>query len=398
MASTQPLVSIVTPSYNQAEFLRETMESVFAQDYPRIEYLVIDGGSTDGSVELIREYETRLAYWQSAPDKGQAHAINTGWRRAGGEFIGYLNSDDTLEPNAVSASVEALLANPAAGFAYGNCAWIDEHGDCIGMMQAAPFTFGELLLQNRVPQPTALARRAHVERAGWLDEHFHWMMDYDLWLRLALHSPAAYVGETLASFRLHDKSKTGSRYQDFLRDHLGVIEKIFAEPEFPRELEGLRARAVNHAYFETATQCYSLGLHDAGNAVMQDCFRVLENPLEYREDIVSLFANHMVHIAPLRSGVGNALSGREEEVWLEAVLKRLPTAAAGLRPLKCEILARVHVIHAFDGRARGAWHETRAHLAEAVRFQPGLLKQRGIASLLAQGVARKVRPVPASNK
>ena len=117
-----PLVSIVTPSFNQARFLEATLRSVLEQDYPNIEYLVVDGASTDGSVEIIRRYADRLTWWVSEKDNGQSEAINKGMRRARGEFIGWLNSDDIYLPGAVSAAVSAFLSHPQAGLIYGRCA------------------------------------------------------------------------------------------------------------------------------------------------------------------------------------------------------------------------------------------------------------------------------------
>ena len=132
-----PLVSIVTPSYNQAAFLEETIRSVLEQDYPRVEYIIIDGGSTDGSAEIIQRYADRLAYWVSERDRGQTDAINKGFARATGSILAWLNSDDTYQPGALREAVDYLLAHPDVGMVYGDGNFIDEHGKVIGRFPSA---------------------------------------------------------------------------------------------------------------------------------------------------------------------------------------------------------------------------------------------------------------------
>ena len=123
------LVSIVTPSYNQSRFIEDTIRSVLSQDYPQIEYMIVDGGSTDGSVEIIKRYEDQLAWWVSERDQGQTDAINKGFARATGDILAWLNSDDTYEPGAVSAAVKYLQEHPEVGMVYGDCNYIDENGE-----------------------------------------------------------------------------------------------------------------------------------------------------------------------------------------------------------------------------------------------------------------------------
>ena len=135
-ADALPLVSIVTPSYNQAAYLEATLRSVLDQDYPRIEYILVDGGSTDGSREIIERYAGRLAWWVSEPDRGQTDAINKGFAHAHGEVLAWLNSDDTYLPGAVTQAVASLQAHPAAGMVYGDANLIDEAGDVIGKFPA----------------------------------------------------------------------------------------------------------------------------------------------------------------------------------------------------------------------------------------------------------------------
>jgi len=204
-----PLVTIVTPSYNQAEFLEETIQSVFAQDYPHIEYIVIDGGSTDGSVEIIRRYEDRLAWWVSEPDQGQTDAINKGFARAQGEILAWLNSDDTYEPHAVSEAVAFLLAHPEVGLVYGDANYIDEQGRVLGRFPAAQTDYRRLRRGYvHIPQQAAFFRADLWRQVGPLDPSFYFAMDYDLWVRLARVSELRYVPRLWANFRIHRNAKT----------------------------------------------------------------------------------------------------------------------------------------------------------------------------------------------
>ncbi len=206
---TLPLVSIVTPSFNQARFLEETIRSVLAQDYPRLEYLIVDGGSTDGSVEIIRRYADRLTWWVSEPDQGQTDAINKGFARARGEILAWLNSDDTYEPHAVREAVAFLQAHPEVGLVYGDANYIDEHGHVMGRFPAAQTDYARLRRGYvHIPQQAAFFRAALWRQVGPLDPSFYFAMDYDLWVRLAKISEIRYVPRLWANFRIHGDAKT----------------------------------------------------------------------------------------------------------------------------------------------------------------------------------------------
>ena len=204
------LVSIVTPSFNQARYLEATLDSVLSQDYPEIEYIVIDGGSSDGSRAILERYSDRLAYWVSEPDKGQTDAINKGFARARGEVLAWLNSDDTYQPGAVRAAVERLRANPAAAMVYAEANYIDEGGRVIGRFPAAQTDYPRLRAGYvHIPQQASFWRAAYWKQVGPLDPSFYFAMDYDLWVRLAALAPLVFVpGETWANFRLHRDAKT----------------------------------------------------------------------------------------------------------------------------------------------------------------------------------------------
>ena len=207
--STQLKVSIITPSFNQARFLEQTMRSVLEQDYPNIEYIVIDGGSSDSSLEIIQKFADRLAYWQSQKDKGQTDAINQGFARATGEILAWLNSDDVLYPGAVSAAVRKLQDHPEVGMVYANCHWINADGKVIGNFPAAQTDLQKLRRGYvHIPQQTAFFRANLWRKVGPLDDSFYFAMDYDLWTRLATHAPLLYVPEPWAAFRLHEGAKS----------------------------------------------------------------------------------------------------------------------------------------------------------------------------------------------
>lgn len=207
--SDLPLVSIVTPSFNQAAFLEAAIRSVLQQDYPNLEYLVVDGGSSDGSVEIIRKYADRLAWWVSEADEGQTDAINKGFARARGEILAWLNSDDTYEPGAVTAAVNFLMAHPEVGLVYGDANFIDEQGRVIGRFPAAQTDYRRLRRGYvHIPQQATFFRGSLWRAVGPLDPSFYFAMDYDLWVRLAARAEVRYVPQTWANFRLHTRGKT----------------------------------------------------------------------------------------------------------------------------------------------------------------------------------------------
>ena len=207
--SKQPLVSIVTPSFNQAPYLEDTIRSVLEQDYPNLEYIIVDGGSTDGSVDIIRRYVDRLAWWVSEADKGQTDALNKGFARARGEILAWLNSDDTYQPGAVAEAAAFLQSRPEVGLVYGDANFIDENGKLIGRFPAAQTDYRRLRRGYvHIPQQAAFFRADLWRKVGPLDPSFYFAMDYDLWVRLAALAPIHYVPRTWANFRLHTQGKT----------------------------------------------------------------------------------------------------------------------------------------------------------------------------------------------
>ena len=204
-----PLVSIVTPSYNQGGFLDETMRSVLEQDYPNIEYLVVDGGSTDDSLEIIQRYVGRLAWWVYEPDRGQTDAINKGFARARGEILAWLNSDDTYQPHAISEAASFLREHPEVGMVYGDANLVDEAGAIIGKFPARQTDYRRLRRGYvHIPQQAAFFRADLWRQVGPLDPTFYFAMDYDLWVRLARLAPLHYHPRLWANFRLHGGGKT----------------------------------------------------------------------------------------------------------------------------------------------------------------------------------------------
>lgn len=203
------LVSIVTPSFNQSRFIEDTIRSVLSQDYPQMEYMIVDGASTDGSVEIIRKYEDQLAWWVSEKDQGQTDAINKGFARATGDILAWLNSDDTYEPGAISAAVAYLQEHPEVGMVYGDCNYINEKGERIGKFRSRQTSYQWIRRgYNHIPQQTMFFRAGLWKQAGPLDPSFHYAMDYDLWTRLSARSEIKYVPQTWANFRLHTSGKT----------------------------------------------------------------------------------------------------------------------------------------------------------------------------------------------
>lgn len=214
-----PRISVITPSFNQGQFLEETIESVLNQAYPNLEYIIIDGGSNDGSVETINRYAARLAFWVSEPDKGQTEAINKGLRRATGEIVTWLNSDDLHFPDTL-ATMASAFSKFEDDVIYGDYALITKHGRTFLKRHEIPFRLDIMLYGvNFIGQPSAFFRRSLLERFGYLDESYRYAMDHEFWVRIASGGASfRHIKQVLSKYRYHSDSKTVEARDKFLHE------------------------------------------------------------------------------------------------------------------------------------------------------------------------------------
>ena len=234
--------SVITPSYNQASYLEQTIQSVLDQGYPDLEYMIVDGGSTDGSVDIIRKYEKHLAWWVSGRDHGQADAVNKGFKRASGDYIGWVNSDDLYEPGALGQAAQALEANPQAGIVYGDVRSIDSHGGTFNIMRYANFGLDGLLCFKIIGQPGAFLRRTVLEKAGYLDPTYNLLLDPELWIRMAVVAPIQYVPQIWAAARSHSGTKNSSQAAHYGEDAYRMIEWMQTDPNLAPHYQRLKNR------------------------------------------------------------------------------------------------------------------------------------------------------------
>ncbi len=220
-----PLISIVTPSYNQGQFIEETIRSVIEQDYPNIEHIVMDGGSTDETVDVLRRYDGRIC-WVSEPDEGQADAINKGLRIASGEILAYLNSDDAYLPGAFAVVAKQFVAHPDAGLIFGDCQAVTEAGEVYGLIKGHPFDVRRMIMRGEfVPQQAAFWSRQTMDAVGEFDTNLHFCMDHDYFIRIGQRFPGVYVAQPLANFRFHGSSKTMSLQDNHWRESMLVSQR-----------------------------------------------------------------------------------------------------------------------------------------------------------------------------
>jgi glycosyltransferase involved in cell wall biosynthesis len=223
MSDDLPLVSIVTPSLNQGRYLDAAIRSVAEQDYPRVEHLVVDAGSSDETLEVLARHPS--VQWVSEPDEGQADAIAKGFSRAGGEVLAWLNADDLYLPGAIATAVDALRTS-GAGLVYGGWRQIDEDGALLKDVPVQPWSYERLLERaNFVPQPATFFTRAAYDAVGGIDTRYHYALDHDLWLRIGARFPVHVVDATLAAFRVHPASKSVAEADRFARETVQVSRR-----------------------------------------------------------------------------------------------------------------------------------------------------------------------------
>lgn len=223
-----PKISIITPSYNQGKYLEETINSVLSQNYQNLEYIIIDGGSTDNSLEIIKKYESNLDYWISESDNGQSHAINKGFKIATGDILGWLNSDDLLFPDSLLNIGSYFSGNPDCNFVVGDASFVDIDKNILFNKYAFSYSFMDLLFYNKgnyLPQPSVFFSREALCEVGLLDESLHYTMDLELWLRLRNKYNLYTLSEILSLLRQHNQAKTIKYNEDAMLEAEKVIIK-----------------------------------------------------------------------------------------------------------------------------------------------------------------------------
>ena len=249
--SELPLISVVTPSFNQAGFIEATLRSVLEQDYPKTEYLVIDGGSRDGSVEIIRRYGDRLTRWVSEPDRGQSHAINKGFAMARGDVLAWLNSDDTYLPGTLAAVGEYFASHPETDLVYGDYAYIDPLGRTLWRRHVfGAMRYETLLYHDYLGQPSVFFRRSLLDRIGPLDETLDYHLDWDLFLRMWKVCRPVHLPRVLATFRLVPGAKSNTQDSPHYTAGTVALQQRHRNTRFasPR-LNGLWHRGCFYASF-----------------------------------------------------------------------------------------------------------------------------------------------------
>jgi len=238
----------VTPSYNQANYLEQTIQSVLGQDYARIEYQVVDGASTDGSVKIVEKYADHLASWVSEKDLGQGDAINKGLGRAQGDIFSWLNSDDYYLPGTISTVVKVFEQNPDVVMIYGNMLAVDEHGQTINALKYKQLSLQDLLCFQIIGQPSVFFRSEVLEQTGGLDIGFHFLLDHHLWIRIAQVGKILHVPQTWSAARYHVEAKNRAKAAKFGREAFRILDWAKSQPGLAEAVSGVerRARASAH--------------------------------------------------------------------------------------------------------------------------------------------------------
>lgn len=251
LPSNQPLVSVITPAYNRADLLEETILSVLNQGYSNLEYIILDDGSTDNTPEVIKKYKSQIK-WESHNNMGETRTVNKGFSMSKGEFAMVVNSDDPLLPSAVSSLVEFMNSHPDIVVAYPDWNKIDGNGDIIEHIDTFDYSFVDMVRWHHcMPGPGAMIRKAVIDELEGRDPHFRFVADFEFWLRAGLIGQFARVPRTLATFRVHSGSVSvnAKGRGEMAREDIDLINQFYSSDRLPSEIIAVRREAYSSAYY-----------------------------------------------------------------------------------------------------------------------------------------------------
>lgn len=253
-----PIVTIITPTYNRADYLSETIDSVLSQDYSNLEYIVLDDGSKDNTLEILEKYEGKII-WDSHPNMGEVKTVNKGFGMAHGDIIGVVNSDDPLLPNAIHSIVEFMQANPKIGIVYPDWDYIDAHGNKFDHIQTFDYSYIDMLRWHHcMPGPGTFFRKEVLTMLDGRDTQFRYVSDFEFWLRAGLIFDFARLPKTLATFRMHPNSVSSSQTNEHMaQEHITLINKIYALPNVTADALKYKREAYSSAYYIAGCVCQS---------------------------------------------------------------------------------------------------------------------------------------------
>lgn len=297
-----PLLSIIIPSYNQGAFIEETIRSILLQNYPNLELIIMDGGSSDQSPEIIKKYEKFITYWQSESDNGQSDAIRKGFNIAHGSIMAWLNSDDYYQPGAVLTAVYQMKMSNAS-MVYGDYNIVNSESVQIQLLKASEYSLKRLAHTNIIPQPSSFFDKEIYSRVGGLDDSLHYVMDYDLWLKIAFdHSSITHIPFILSNFRFHTGSKTVYNPRGFLIEQVKIINWIITKNtiddyEVFFELISQSLWSLMTAYHLDTLSFDVDQIHDPDNpeeVIARDLYHYLMDSKSYsKSELEDLFYNYL---------------------------------------------------------------------------------------------------------
>ena len=283
-------LSIVTPSFNQAAFLKQTINSVLSQDHPADEYHVIDGGSTDESAEIIQSFERQLSGWVSEKDGGQANGINKGFAQSHGDIFGWINSDDFYLSGAFEKVLTFFFQHPDVDILYSDVISVDGDGKMINVMRFSPFTRSDLMTFRIISQPGVFFRRSIFEKAGGLDPTYHFLLDHDLWIRMTQYGKMAYVSEPLAAARFYPEAKNRAHSEEFGKEAIRIAERLISKNDqaYPQADKILGGAEWLNAHYLSEGGFFGKALKAYGSAFLKYPSRVWEDRRRVALTLLSL--------------------------------------------------------------------------------------------------------------